>query len=474
MHRMGVVDLAGLVRSGAVSARAVASVFLERINRHNPQLNAFVYVDAVSALAQAEAIDRIVASGRDPGPLAGVPVGVKDLEDVAGMPTRSGSLLTGKAPAAADSTQVARMRAAGAVMVGKTATPEFGSLVYTWSQLHGVTRNPWNLQQTPGGSSGGSAAAVAAGLVPLATASDGGGSIRIPAGYCSLAGFKTTNGLVPRGPRRNSAGNLIAFGPLTASVRDLARVLDQVAGDDPSDPLSFPKPARAFEQSLGELPENLSFAWSTSLGFGGCEGEVAGIARAAAERFAAATGAREAQVKMRLPDAGEDWVHMWAMNAYTDLAHLSEVKRQRLTPVMAEALDVATMAGPENSRAAVRRSFGVLRKVNQVFDQVDLILTPTMPIGAFSAEGPMPRTVNLKDLPVLHRRIDPPQGVCFTFPFNLTGQPAISLPAGVDSNGVPVGLQVVAPRFADARLLAAAFAYEGAETWPKVCPGYWD
>lgn len=474
IHRLGVVDLAGLVRSGAVSAREAVAVSLERIDRYNAQLNAFIHVDAASAVAQAEAIDRIVAAGRDPGPLAGVPVGVKDLEDVAGMPTRSGSLLTGKVPAAVDSTQVARMRSAGAVIVGKTATPEFGSLVYTWSRLHGVTGNPWSPTHTPGGSSGGSAAAVTAGLVPLATASDGGGSIRIPAGYCGLPGLKPTNGLVPRGPRRNASGNIVSFGVLTASVRDLARVLDQVAGDDPADPLSCPRPAGAFEQHLRSLPEDLSFAWSTTLGFAGCDGEVAAIARAAAERFARAIGAREVQVKMRLPDAGEDWIHIWAMNAYTELAHLPKTKRQQLTPVMAEALEVASAAGPDDERAAARRSFGVLRRVNQIFDRADLIVTPTMPFGAFAADGPMPRAVETTELPVPHRSIGPPSGACYTFPFNLTGQPAISLPAGHDSNGVPVGIQIAAPRFADATLLAAAYAYEAAEMWPRLCPGYLD
>ncbi|MBW3590471.1 MAG: hypothetical protein KY393_01245 [Actinobacteria bacterium] len=142
--------------------------------------------------------------------------------------------------------------------------------------------------------------------------------------------------------------------------------------------------------------------------------------------------------------------------------------------VMAEALDVAETAGPQDGRAASRRCFGVLRKVNQIFDRASFIVTPTMPFGAFAAVGPMPRAVESTELPVLHRSIGPPGGACYTFPFNLTGQPAISLPAGLDSNGVPVGIQVAAPRFADATLLAAAYAYEAAEGWPRVCPGYLD
>lgn len=476
VHRVPVAVLAEAVRHGSLSAVEITAAFLERIERYNPELNALVLVDRDSALVQAEAVDRAVAAGADPGPLAGVPVGVKDLEDVAGMPTRSGSLLTGTAPAASDSTQVARMRAAGAVVVGKTATPEFGSLVYTWSRLHGVTRNPWDQELTPGGSSGGSAAAVAAGLVPLATASDGGGSTRIPASYCSLVGLKPTNGLVPRGPRRLAAGNLSSHGPLTARVRDLARVLDVVAGDDPSDPWSFPKTGAGFESSLEALPDGLRFAWSATLGFGRCAKEPAAVARAAAERFAKVIGAEEVSLDPGLPDAGEVWVHLWALNAYTELAHLPVARRQQLTPVVAEVLELAGGIRPKDMRAATRQRFNVLRKLNEAFRQVDFIVTPTMPFGAFPAGGPMPRELEsgAGDLPGRHRSIDPPQGVCFTLPYNLTGQPAISLPAGFDARGVPLGFQVAAPRFGDALLLAAAHAYEAAEPWPETATPYVD
>lgn len=474
IHRLSAVDLAGLVRSGSLKATEVVAVFLTRIQRHNERLNAFVHVDEASALAQAEGIDRIVAAGRDPGPLAGVPLGVKDLEDVAGMPTRAGSLLTGSGPAVSDSTQVARLRAAGAIPIGKTATPEFGSLIYTWSRLSGSTHNPWHPQATPGGSSGGSAAAVAAGLVPLATASDGGGSIRIPAAYCGLVGLKPTNGLVSRGPRRHAAANLSSYGPLAASVRDVARALDQVAGDHPGDPFSFPRPCPSYEASLSGLPDGLRWAWSDTLGFGRAEEEAGRIARAAALRLAAALGAEEVEATVRMPDAGEDWIHLWAMNTYTELAHLPSGKRKLLSPVVVEALDVATRAGPEDFRAAIRRRYQVLGKLNEVFERVDFLVTPTTAFRAFEPGGPMPRVLEGVDLPVRHRHIDPSQGACFTYPFNLTGQPAISLPAGTDSRGVPLGVQVAAPRFADARLLAMASAYESLEGWARLAPGYWD
>ncbi len=227
-----VAQLAREVRSGERSAREVVTAALHRIERVDPMVNAFVAVDGDRALEQAAAIDQLVVNGTDPGPLAGVPLGVKDLEDAAGYRTTHGAPIhRDREPAVADSPHVARLRAAGCVVVGKTNTPEYGWTAHTENQLFGATKNPWDTAHTPGGSSGGSAAALAAGLVPLATGSDGGGSIRIPSSCCGLSGMKTSLGRVPAaGTEPPSWADLSVKGPMALRMADIVLALDAVVG----------------------------------------------------------------------------------------------------------------------------------------------------------------------------------------------------------------------------------------------------
>src|SRR5438309_6945327 len=240
-----VIEVAEAVRRGERKATEVLDECLVAIEKRNAELNAFVHLDPEAARRQAAAVDARVERGEDPGPLAGVPFGVKDLEDCAGMPTSQGSLLyKGRPPVEDDSVHVARLRAAGAVPVGKTAAPEFGSTCFTDTKAWGTTRNPWDPTRTPGGSSGGSAAAVAAGLVPFCTASDGGGSTRIPAAFCGLVGMKPSHGRIPH--PKMGASETAVFGLLTTTVADSARHLDVVAGPDDHDRTSLPSPTLSY------------------------------------------------------------------------------------------------------------------------------------------------------------------------------------------------------------------------------------
>lgn len=459
-------DIADLVRAGDVKAVEVLDVFLDRIGRLDPALNSFVLVDAVGARSQAEQVDGRVAAGEDPGPLGGVPLAVKDLEDVSGLPTGRGSLLFRDAVADVDSTQVARLRRAGAVVVGKTTTPELGSLNYTSSQATGVTRNPWKPERTPGGSSGGSAAAVAAGLVPLATGSDGGGSIRIPSAFCGLPGFKTTFGRVARGPGPQGMALASVAGPVARSARDIARYLDQVAGPHPMDPHSLPAPPMPFADALDRPRSGLRAAWSDTLGFGVCEPEVAEIARNAAERLIDAAGMHEVDVAVDLPDAGPSWAVLASLDAYRTLEPFWPDRAGELTPVVALTMQLAESVTPGQIAEAARTRHELLRRAGAVFEEADLLLTPTTPTAAFGADGPLPHTVAGRPLD------NPLIAVCFTVPFNLTGQPAVSLPAGCDAEGMPVGLQVVGPRMSDASLIAVAALWERVSPWPPLAPGY--
>ena len=239
-HR--VTELASKVRSREISAVELTRAALDRIDATNDSLNAWVVVDGPRAMAEAQSVDDRLLAGQGVGPLAGIPIGVKDLEDAAGFPTRYGSLLSSDEPAVGDSVLVARLRAAGCVVLGKTTSPEYGHKGVTDSPLTGSTRNPWSTERTPGGSSGGSAAAIAAGMVPLATGSDGGGSIRIPASLCGFSGLKTTQGRVPLGgPTAPGSGVLTVKGPMTRRIADTAFALDVCVGPHPTDAFSLPR-----------------------------------------------------------------------------------------------------------------------------------------------------------------------------------------------------------------------------------------
>src|SRR5687767_1602258 len=283
------IQIAASVGAGERKAMEVLDECLAAVAAGNDRLNAFVHLDEDLARAAAEAVDAAVARGDDPGPFAGVPFGVKDLDDCAGMPTSHGSLVfKGQGPVAADSIHVARLRAAGGIPIGKTAAPEFGTLNFTKTKAFGITRNPWDPNRTPGGSSGGSAAAVAAGLVPVATASDGGGSTRIPAGFSGLVGLKPSHGRIPHpGP---SGSQTAVHGMLTTTVADSARHLDVTAGPHDDDRLSLPADGSRYEELIEALPvAGLRARWSVDLGF--VEHVDADVARVAEVAATALVGA---------------------------------------------------------------------------------------------------------------------------------------------------------------------------------------
>ncbi|HEY5476268.1 MAG TPA: amidase, partial [Tepidiformaceae bacterium] len=286
-------QVADAIRAKQLSSREAVDEALRRIDERNPALNAFVHVDSEGARKAAAAIDARIARGEDPGPLAGVPIGVKDLASVAGMPQTNGSRAFAGNIATRDSVEVSRLRAAGAVIVGKTNTPEFGYKGFTENLLFGPTGNPWNPALTPGGSSGGSASAVSAGMVPLCTGSDGGGSIRIPAAFSGCYGIKPSAGRVPRAADNSPHwGAHTALGPLSRTVRDAARYLDIAAGPHPNDMDSLDSEEKGYEAAvLAGAPRLRRIAWSTGLGNSQVEPEVRDITMAAARALAEAVGA---------------------------------------------------------------------------------------------------------------------------------------------------------------------------------------
>ena len=314
-----VIEVAEAVRSGERKAAEVLDECLVAIEKRNAELNAFVHLDPEAAHRLAAAVDARVERGEDPGPLAGVPFGVKDLEDCAGMPTSQGSLLYKGRPAVdEDSVHVARLRAAGAVPVGKTAAPEFGATCFTSTKAWGTTRNPWDPARTPGGSSGGSAAAVAAGMVPFCTASDGGGSTRIPAAFAGLLGLKPSYGRIPH--PRNSVSMTSVYGALVTTVADAARHLDVVAGPDDRDKASLPPSTTSYERAIEELDvTGVRAGWSDDMGYAVVDPEVLAIAREAAEVLVEAAGLRLVDRAFAPTNPLKTWLTSGACDLWQDL-----------------------------------------------------------------------------------------------------------------------------------------------------------
>jgi aspartyl-tRNA(Asn)/glutamyl-tRNA(Gln) amidotransferase subunit A len=449
-------QVADAVRARKLSAREAVDEALKRIEERNAVLNAFVYLDPQGARQVAAEIDAAISRGEDPGPLAGVPIGVKDLAAVAGMPHTLGSRAWASQVAAADSIEVARLRAAGAVVVGKTNTPEFGYKGFTENLLFGATGNPWNPALTPGGSSGGSASAVTAGMVPLCTGSDGGGSIRIPAALSGCYGIKPSAGRVPRASDTSPHwGSHTALGPLSRTVRDAARYLDVAAGPHPNDMDSLDSDLRGYEAAvLAGAPRLRRIAWSEGLGYGEVEPELREITMAAARALAEAVGAELVEADPAIPNPMSAWYTLAAPGDARVVDSLTPEQRELLEPgFQAFAERARAITGVEMASAAEVRH-QVNRGLTAFFEQYDLLCTPTLAITAFPKQGPMPS------------RSDGKSAMGAALPvFNLTGHPAASLPAGLAANGLPVGLQVVGPRWADRLVLAASAAYESARPW---------
>lgn len=459
-----VVEIAESVRTGERRGVEVLETCLVKIERLNPELNAFVHLDAAAARRDAERIDALVKAGKDPGRLAGVPFGVKDLEDCAGMPTSYGSLLfKGSPPAASDSVHVARLRSAGAVPIGKTAVPEFGAVALTDTRAWGTTRNPWNPAQTPGGSSGGSASAVAAGMVPMCTAADGGGSIRIPASFSGLLGFKPSFGRIPHPGNQPSATDV--FGALVTSVADAARHLDVATGPHDCDRFTLPSPDISFERSIETTPTaGLRAVWSADLGFAVVDPEVASLTENAAAALIEAAGLERVGRSVEFTDPVRLWQSNGVLDLYMDLEPGMWPERgDELMEYVRIPLSLADEVRPARIARIWKRRQKLDHELAALFEDVDVLITPTTAVPAFAAEWPMPSEIN-------GTKVHPAMNVPFTMLANLGWQPAVSLPAGMTKNGLPVGLQVVCRRHADALVLRLARIFEQVRPWQRLAP----
>ena len=458
-----VAALAEEVSSRRLSARELVGAALERIEALDARINAFVALDGEAALAEAGAIDERIVAGESVGPLPGIPIGVKDLEDAVGFRTTRGSALYAEsAPATADSALVERLRAAGCVVVGKTNTPELGHKADTTNPLFGSTCNPWNLERSAGGSSGGSAAALAAGLVPLCTGSDGGGSIRIPSAVCGLSGMKASLGRVPVGGVAPPGwADLSTKGPMARTVRDITLALDSVVGPEATDLRSLPMPDASWTRSLADLHPPRRVGWAPTLGYAKVDREVAEVCEAAVQRLADLG----TEIVLVDPVFPRDPVMAWLTLAMTGderaLGHLRGTDRWSLVdPGHVAAMDAY---GLKTSGVDVLAAHDACHEANlrlvDLFHQVPLLLTPTVAgqTGPVGGNG----TIDGEETPAW---------VAFTYPFNMTRSPAGTVCAGFTGDGMPVGLQVVGPQHADVAVLRAIALLEDALAIDALAP----
>jgi aspartyl-tRNA(Asn)/glutamyl-tRNA(Gln) amidotransferase subunit A len=456
--RRPLTEITRLLANRTLSPVELMEVTLARIDATHDELGAFVALrDREALLSEAKAAEERLARGDAPL-LTGVPLGVKDLEDVAGMVTSHGSVPFENNLAKRDSIQVERLRAAGAIVVGKTNAPEFGYTAITKNRLFGATRNPWNLERTPGGSSGGSSAVIAGGVIPLATASDGGGSVRLPASFTGCFGLKASYGRIPHGPHDlwvmdDTSGH----GPLTRTVEDAALHLDAVVGPHPLDPNSLPHPGISYRDGLRDLPPGLRFGYSPDLGYAAVQSDVAEIAADASRAFLELGHTLEA-VKGGPPEPGHDWGMVGAFEGLAKLAPLLPEHEHEFGRTFIEGIKTGRRMTPERWGEAKRRREELNRWCAEIFERFDILLTPTVPYDPPPAKGPFPSEVE--------GRRQPWGSVgSFTMPFNLSWHPAATVRAGFSRAGLPVGLQIVGPRHRDELVLQAAFAFEQARPW---------
>jgi len=458
-------ELSQLIRKGDLSPVELVESCLARIEEVNPLVNAFVALRAEEALTEAKTLADDIARGQDPGPLAGIPIGVKDLEDVKGMPTTYGSIPFKGNVAGRDSIQVGRLKKAGAIVLGKTNTPEFGFTGFTKNRLFGITRNPWNLERTPGGSSGGSAAAVASGMVPISTGSDAGGSIRIPACYTGCFGIKPTYGRIPLGPAPVlNTTCLWTLGPLCRTVEDAALYLDITSGYHPADPASLPTPHCSYLHSLkADLPP-LRIAFSPDMGFAPVQKDVMDLAQRTAGGFEE-LGHHVEIWKGRFPDVSETWSDLVGKEIYAQLSEILDRYRDQIGRAIVAALDHVKTVTLDTWIQHAKTITALNNTLWQIFEEYDLLLTPTLPTEAFAAGGPPPMEIEGQSIPILW-------AVAFTYPFNLSAHPAATVRSGLTRTGLPAGLQIIGPHHGEDLVLRAAYAYQQLrpwnDHWPKV------
>jgi aspartyl-tRNA(Asn)/glutamyl-tRNA(Gln) amidotransferase subunit A len=461
-------ELARLLRRRELSPVELLDGLLSRIERFNPRFNALITVCAEEARAAAREAERVLLRGEPTGPLCGVPFSVKDLLDTAGVKTTFGSVIFAEHVPPKDAVAVARLKAAGAILIGKTTTPEFGHKCMTEAPLFGRTANAWDLSRTAGGSSGGAAVAIAAGMGPLAVGTDGGGSGRIPAASNGVVGFKGTLGLVPHDMTADGFGNQSHILPMTRTVMDAALMLQAMAGPHPSDPHSLaqtPGDYVAAARPQGDL-KGVRIAWRPYLGNSALAGEVMTLTEAALATLAR-LGAEVRIVDDDFETTEPYWLVLTQSFWNARLRCYVGEFGARMTPSLLRQMDEGARLGAAALEEAIFARTRIFREITGWFEDCDMVATPTLARTALRIDHDFFAPIEIDgELTDTVRKAWYP----YTHPFNLSGNPAVSLPCGWADDGLPVGLQLVGPHGGDAALLRAASLFEMAQPWADRIP----
>ncbi len=453
------LGLRSRIASGALSPVELVQDALERQEALEPRINAFVTRTPEQALAAAREAETAVREGRA-GAICGLPVSVKDLVAMAGAPWTFGSRPFADNVVDFDAPSVERLRAAGGCILGKTTTSEFGCKAVCDSPLSGITRNPWDPTRTPGGSSGGAAASVAAGLTPFALGTDGGGSVRIPSALCGLFGIKAQFGRVPVFPA-SAAPTLSHVGAMARTVRDAALLLGVMAGFDSRDAFGVSEPVPDFLAACDTGAEGLRIAWSPTLGYARPDKEVVDICEAATRRFEALGCIVEPVEDVFDSDPVDLWMAEFYGGIGTKLSRLIRERPGDLDPDVAETLGGGLDGSIADFFTSLFERYDFRETARRYFERYDLLLSPTLPCAAFDVG---------RNTPPGHEDRNIVSWVYYTYPFNLTGQPAASIPAGFTAEGLPVGLQMVAAINREVDIFRAAAAFEEAAPWAARRP----
>jgi len=459
-------ELLELVATKQVSPVELTELYYSRIDRLDSQLNSYLLLTRETAMEEARAAEQAVMRGDELGALHGLPIAIKDTQATKGVRTTVGSLVFKDRVPDDDATVVARIKQAGAIMLGKTNTPEFGLVGMCENRLGDDGRNPWNTDRTPGGSSGGAAAAMAACLCPLATGGDGGGSIRIPASFCGIYGIKPTQGRVSlyNGVPSTVPNQFAQQGPLSRTVKDSSLLLQVMAGHDPKDPTSMREPVPDFLAALSKDIKGLRVAWSPDYGFAAVDPEVLAVTSKAAQVFEE-LGCHVEEPDLVMDSPYDGYGPVYETNAYALYAQYLESHGDQMTQFARDFIE----AGSKVTGADFARAIGLMDKLKgqmtDFFEEYDLLLSPTlalpaMPVGEFPEE-----IAGRPAYPHRYFSFHP-----FTYPINAIGHAAASVPAGFSADGLPIGLQIVGKMGGEETVIAASAAFERARPWIQHRP----
>ncbi|MFX1375713.1 MAG: amidase [Promethearchaeota archaeon] len=473
---MSACDLAKKIKNQEITSEEITEIIIERIEKINPLINAFCTPTFDLARESAKRADRMVKEGKKLGLLLGVPISIKDETETKGIRTTFGSRLLENNIPRKDEAIVKRIRDAGVVILGKTNTPAFGYKGETDNLIFGTTKNPWNLERTPGGSSGGAAGAVASGLGPIGIGSDGGGSIRIPSSFCGVYGFKSTFGRVPQNTMKDTGvlGTLVHKGPLVRYVKDAALVLDIVAGQDDSDRYSVPKPNYSYLERLNEIPSKLKIGYSLNLGFAEeLDPEVEKSVMDGIKKFEE-FGWSVQKSRFSLKNLESTFLTFWCSGLGYIMEPFLKAWQDKMEPDFVNLVNQGLNYSLRDLKNAEIQREAVYLEISRVLGKVDILITPTVACTAFEfGKSLIIDEETMKTGVVINgNNVTATGWVPFTYPFNMSGHPAASIPCGWSKEGLPIGMQIVGRRLDELTVLQVSKAFEDVAPWQDRKPKF--